>query len=238
MKFRRGRLHLPGPGESDVEAFRLLRTTLSLRDNPADQRAILFTSACPGEGKTCCAINYAATVAQSGQRTLLIDGDLRRPKLRTAFERHSNKPSLAQCLDNPALLASAIDTTSQKNLFLLGSPHGTVRAAELLAGDNLRVLLERCGELFDRIVIDSAPVAVVSDALCFARYVPSICLVVRAGHTPRRLVRRAHTLITEVAGRPLTGVVLNQIRRDRAANYGYYLSNRYASNLTSVPASG
>jgi capsular exopolysaccharide synthesis family protein len=238
MKFRRGRLHLPGPGESDLEAFRLLRTTLSLRGDPAAQRVILFTSACPAEGKTCCAINYAATVAQSGQRTLLIDGDLRRPRLRTAFERHGNKPSFAQCLEDPALLGSAIDTTRQKNLFLLASPHGTARAAELLASDNLRIVLEQCGELFDRIVIDSAPVAVVSDALCFARYVPSICLVVRAGHTSRRLVRRAHTLITEVAGRPLAGVVLNQIRRDRAATYGYYLSNRYATNLASVPASG
>ena len=77
-----------------------------------------------------------------------------------------------------------------------------------------------------------------SDALCFARYVPTIFLVVHAGQTSRRLVRRAHTLITEVAGRPLAGVILNQIRRDRAASYGYYVSSRYPANLTSVPASG
>jgi len=66
--------------------------------------------------------------------------------------------------------------------------------------------------------------------------VPTICLVVRAGHTPRRLVLRARTLIAEVAGRQLTGVVLNQIRRDRAATYGYYLADRYANTM--APASG
>jgi capsular exopolysaccharide synthesis family protein len=238
LKFRRGRLHLPGPGEADAEAFRLLRTTLALREeNTGGPRVVLFTSACPGEGKTCCSINYAVALAQSGLRTLLVDGDLRRPKLRTAFERHGGKTSFNDCLVDPTRLGSAIDATAQKNLFLLANPHGTPRAAELLSGENLGVVLEKCAELFDRIVIDTAPVAVVSDALCFARYVPTICLVVRAGHTPRRLVRRAHTLITEVAGRPLAGVVLNQIRRDRAASYGYYLADRYASSVA-VPASG
>lgn len=238
MKFRRGRLHVPAPGDTEGEAFRLLRTTLALRENGGGARAILFTSACPGEGKTCCSINYAAAVAQSGLRTLLIDGDLRRPKLRTAFERHGGKISFADCLEDPAKLGAAIDTTSQKNLFILGSPHGTPRAAELLASENLGIVLEKCAELFDRIVVDTAPVAVVSDALCFARYGPTICLVIRAGHTSRRLVRRAHTLITEVAGRPVAGVVLNQIRRDRAATYGYYLSDRYAGHLASAPSSG
>jgi capsular exopolysaccharide synthesis family protein len=236
LRFRGGRYDLPGPGVAEAEPFRLLRTTLALREDGASQRTMLFTSAVPGEGKTCCSVNYAAALAQSGLRTLLIDGDLRRPKLRTALQRTGVKFSFADCLTDPARLGSAIDTTSQTNLFLLGNPHGTARAAELLAGDNLRLVLEKCGELFDRIVIDTAPVAVVSDALCFARYVPTICLVVRAGHTPRRLVLRARNLITEVAGRPLTGVVLNQIRRDRAASYGYYLAHRYPSNLA-MPAS-
>jgi succinoglycan biosynthesis transport protein ExoP len=234
LGFRRGRVLPPAPGATDTEAFRLLRTALALREDATEQRAIMFTSACPGEGKTCCSINYAAVVAQSGLRTLLIDGDLRRPKLRTAFERYVKKTSLAECLADPDRLGSAIDSTGQQNLFLLGSPHGTPRAAELLAGDNLRILLERCAGLFDRIVIDTAPVAVVSDALCFARYVPTICLVVHAGHTPRRLVRRAHTLITEIAGREITGVILNQIRRDRAVNYGYYVPSRYTGKLATA----
>ncbi len=236
LGFRRGRVHPPGPGAADNEAFRLLRTALSLREPTSDRRVVMFTSACPGEGKTCCAINYATVVAQSGKRTLLIDGDLRRPKLRTAFERYVKRASFAECLANPQLLGAAIDATNQPNLYLLANPDGTSRAAELLGSDNLGTLLEECAKLFDRIIIDTAPVAVVSDALCFARYVPTIFLVIHAGRTPRRLVRRAQMLITEVAGRPLAGVILNQIRRDRASHYGYYVAGRYPAHLASVPA--
>ncbi len=241
LGFRRGRVRPPEPGSADTESFRLLRTALSLRDNSFDHRVVMFTSACPGEGKTCCSINYATVVAQSGMRTLLIDGDLRRPKLRTAFERYVKKATLNECLADPHLLPSAIDATGQPNLFLLANLEGSPHAAELLSGDNLGVLLAECAKLFDRVIIDTAPVAVVSDALCFARYVPTIFLVVHAGQTPRRLVRRAQTLITEVAGRPLAGVILNQIRRDRAATYGYYVASQYTAKtgkLTSAPASG
>lgn len=237
LGFRRGRVNPPGPGAADNEAFRLLRTALSLRESNSspERKVVMFTSACPGEGKTCCAINYATVVAQSGKRTLLIDGDLRRPKLRSAFERYVKRTSFSECLANPQLLGSAIDATNQPNLYLLSNPEGTARATELLGSDNLGTLLEECSKLFDRIVIDTAPVGVVSDALCFARFVPTIFLVVHAGRTSRRLVKRAQVLITEVAGRPLAGVILNQIRRDRASNYGYYVAGRYPTSMASVP---
>lgn len=240
LGFRHGRLTPPGPGAPEIEAFRLLRTSLSIREDTARHHAMMFTSACPGEGKTCCSINYAAVVAQSGLRTLLIDGDLRRPKLRAAFQRFTKRATLNDCLKDPGQLGSAIDSTGVGNLFLLSNPVGTSHAAELLASNNLPVVLEKCLELFDRVIIDTAPVAVVSDALCFARYVPTICLVVHAGHTSRRLVRRAHSLITEVAGRPLAGVVLNQIRNERAATYGYYYQavGPLANGVASAPAAG
>lgn len=241
LGFRHGRVTPPGPDSTEIEPFRLLRTSLSLREeNTARHHAMMFTSACPGEGKTCCAINYAAVVAQSGLRTLLIDGDLRRPKLRKAFQRFAKRATLTDCLKDPGQLGNALDETGIGNLYLLSNPVGTSHAAELLASNNLPVVLEKCLEHFDRVIIDTAPVAVVSDALCFARYVPTVCLVVHAGHTSRRLVRRAHTLITEVAGRPLAGVVLNQIRNERAATYGYYYqpTGSLANSIASAPATG
>lgn len=240
LGFRHGRVKPPGPDSPEIEPFRLLRTSLSLRQDTARHQAMMFTSACPGEGKTCCAVNYAAVVAQSGLRTLLIDGDLRRPKLRKAFQRFAKRTTLTECIKDPGQLGTAIDHTGIGNLFLLSNPVGTSHAAELLASHNLPVVLEKCLELFDRVIIDTAPVAVVSDALCFARYVPTVCLVVHAGHTSRRLVRRAHTLITEVAGRPLAGVVLNQIRNERAATYGYYYqpTGSLTNDIASAPAAG
>ncbi|MEJ1973903.1 MAG: GNVR domain-containing protein [Lacunisphaera sp.] len=76
----------------------------------------------PRRGQTCCAINYAAVVAQSGMRTLLIDGDLRRPKLRSAFERYVRKTTLSECLADPSLVESAIDGTDHPNLFSSPTP--------------------------------------------------------------------------------------------------------------------
>ena len=236
LGFRRGRARAPQPGVPEVEAFRSLRTSLSLRQDQGDGRAVMFTSALPGEGKSCCSSNYAVVVAQSGLRTLLIDGDLRRPRLRYAFNRYTDRPGLAECLVNPALVPSAIETTSTRNLFLLGNSLGTPHAAELLAGGNLPAVLADALSRFDRVIVDTAPVAVVSDALYFARHIPTVCLVVRAQRTPRRFVHRAGRLLSEIGGRPVTGVVLNQIRRDGAASYHYYYhGGRYDTPL--LPAS-
>lgn len=222
LAFRRGRVALPQPGAPDAEAFRSLRTSLMLGDDSAQNRAMMFTSAVPGEGKSCCSANYAAVVAQSGQRTLLIDGDLRRPTLRHAFNRHSNRPTLTDCLKNPESFDAAIDETPVHRLFLLGSSVGTPYSSEWLASGNLKLVLEKAVARFDRVVIDTAPVGVVSDALYFARLVPTVCFVVRAGRTSGRLVQRACARLREVAGTSSVGVVLNQIQRNRSAEYHYY----------------
>ncbi len=222
LAFHRGRLAPPKPGAPDVEAFRSLRTSLMFLDDTMPNRAMMFTSAVPGEGKSCCSANYAAVVAQSGQRTLLIDGDLRRPTLRHAFNRHGDRPTLTDCLKNPESFDSAVDETAIGRLYLLGNSVGTPYSSEWLSSGNLKVLLEKAVAHFDRVVIDTAPVAVVSDALYFARLVPTVCFVVRAGRTPGRIVQRACARVREVSGVNTLGVVLNQIQRSRSATYHYY----------------
>jgi succinoglycan biosynthesis transport protein ExoP len=222
LRFRRGKASLLQPGSPDAEMFRSLRTTMALRQEAGGPRAMMFTSALPGEGKSFCASNYAMVVAHSGQRTLLIDGDLRRPVLRYAFGRCTEKPGLTECLKDPARFGAVIDDTPIKNLYLLGNSFGTPHSAELLANGNLPRILELGLAQFDRVIIDTAPVAVVSDALYFARHVPAICLVVLAARTPRRIVRRVCSQLQEVAGQSLIGVVLNQIRRDHNAGHHYY----------------
>jgi capsular exopolysaccharide synthesis family protein len=223
LAFHRGRVAPPQPGTPDSEAFRSLRTSLMfLDDTNGANRAMMFTSAMPGEGKSCCSANYAAVVAQSGQRTLLIDGDLRRPTLRHAFNRHSDRPTLTDCLKDPNSFESAIDETPVRRLYLLGNSVGTPYSSEWLASGNLKLLLEKAVARFDRVVIDTAPVAVVSDALYFARLVPTVCFVVKAGRTSGRVVQRACAKVREVSGANCVGVVLNQIQRNRSASYHYY----------------
>jgi len=127
-----------------------------------------------------------------------------------------------------------------RNLFLLGNSAGTPYSTELLAHENLSRILEKALDRFHRVVIDTAPVAVVSDALHFVRLVPAVCFVVHAGHTPKRVSQRACRLLREAGGSAFVGVVLNQIRHGDAAAYyyHYYIRSGLTGGFASVPATG
>ncbi len=207
------------PGTVEAEAFRSLRTSLSFLLPEESLRVVMFTSAAVGEGKSYCSANYAASLAQQGRRTLLIDADLRRSALRGRYsEPMGPGADLSDCLRDTRHFPDAVRPTSTPNLFVLGDLRGSVTGGELLAGPNLKQLIELASEKFDRVVIDTAPVTVVGDTLHIAPHATAICLVVRAGRTPRRLIRRACILL----GRPPAGIVMNQIKRGRIASYYYY----------------
>lgn len=208
------------PATIEAESFRSLRTSLSLLFPDEPPRTVLFTSAVPGEGKSYCSANYAAALARQGERTLLLDGDLRRPGLRARFAADVAKraPGFSDCLRDRARFASAVLPTRMENLFVLGDLQGSARHAEALAGEDFKALVELALGSFDRVVIDTAPLTAVGDTATLAPHVAAVCLVIHAGRTPRRLVRRACVLL----GRPPSGLVLNQIRPGRAARYDYY----------------
>ncbi|HSY19285.1 MAG TPA: polysaccharide biosynthesis tyrosine autokinase, partial [Candidatus Acidoferrales bacterium] len=213
------------PSSAQAEAFRSLRTSVSLLPSEDEQRCILLTSAVPGEGKSYCSMNMAAAFAQQGFQTLLIDADLRRPGLRRLLVSWSERPGLTDCLRQPALFPVAVESTSIQNLFCLGDQKCQPGGAELLGKDGLRNILKQSLAAFDRVVIDTAPLMAVSDTLYIAKNVPTVCLVVYAGNTPRRLVRRALKLLNEVAQRSATGVILNKIERNQSASHYYYYSS-------------
>jgi len=210
------------PTSAQAEAFRSLRTSLSLLPNEDERRFILFTSAVPGEGKSYCSLNTAAAFAQQGLQTLLIDGDLRRPGLQRLLVGWNEKPGLTDCLKEPDLFPAAVQATSIQNLFCLGDRNCQSGGAELVGKDGLRDILERARENFDRVIIDTAPLMAVSDTLHIARNVPTVCLVIYAGNTPKRLVRRALKLLDEVAQRTATGVVLNKVSPRQSTGHYYY----------------
>ncbi len=211
------------PQSAEAEAFRSLRTSLSLLPGQDEQKCILFTSAVPAEGKSYCSLNTAAALAQQGFQTLLIDGDLRRPGLQRLLVGWNENPGLTDCLQRPDLFEAAVLSTPVENLFCLGDRKYRPGGAELLGKDGLLAVLERAQAVFDRIVIDTAPLMAVSDALYIAKNVSTVCLVVHAGRTPRRLVRRAIKQLDEIAKRTATGVILNKAdRRAGASTYYYY----------------
>src|SRR5260221_3591741 len=129
------------PASHEAEAFRSLRTALSFLGQQKDSKAVLFTSANPGEGKTYCSLNCGAAFAQLGLRTLLIDADLRRPNLTKALLAGSKTPGLSACLTGNAAFIDCCRPTHTENLFILGAGERASNPAELLAAADLAGLV-------------------------------------------------------------------------------------------------
>src|SRR3954451_24984735 len=241
------------PESPAAEAFRNLRAALSLLGPEAERKVSLFTSAVPNEGKSFTSANYSLALAQQGYRVLLIDGDLRRPNVHKIFRfsnarNNSNEdspPGVTDCLVGEADLASAarqipageiqlvdesIEVTGNilaatgGQLFVLAGGRRAPNPAEILAGPFFGQLIAKAATLFDRVVIDSAPILAVSDTLLMMPHVQTVCIVVRASKTPRAAIRRAITLLAKSGIRP-AGLVLNRLRRSRGVGYYYYYAS-------------
>jgi len=209
-----------GAPESDVaEGIRTLRTSLSLLEEETPHSTILFTSAAPGEGKSFCASNYAASLAQQHQRVLLIDADLRVPLVGKMFGLGNKAQGVSDYVEGRARLRDAVRKTEIDGLFILPAGQLVRNPTELLDKPGFGFLIEEAENEFDRVVVDSAPIHAVSDTLLVARHIPSVCLVVQAGKTPKKAVVRALQKLAEANARPL-GFILNRLPR-RVGNYFY-----------------
>ncbi len=207
-----------------AEAFRSLRTSLAMAAHAEDRRVFLFTSAVPSEGKTFCSSNFAATLSQQGFRTLLIDGDLRRPMVSRVFFGEQRRAGFTDLLSGQAEFSASVFPTKIENLAVLPAGGRAPNPAELLALPKLRDVLQQALTAYDRVVIDTAPILAVSDALLIAPHVDVTCLVLRSFKTPRKVFRRALKSLEEIKCRP-SGIVLNFLPSG-GANY-YYYSGKY-----------
>jgi succinoglycan biosynthesis transport protein ExoP len=226
-KFEADPADLPmlGDGNSpSAEAIRSLRAAMSLLGAEEDRRSVIFTSALPGEGKSFTAANYALSLAQRGQRTLLVDADLRRPRLHAIFGAERKAVGLVDYLLAHKPLWLYVHGTSLPGLGLLLSGTQAPNPAELLAGDGFARLVTEALKSYDRIVIDTAPVNAVGDTLLLIGSVQSVCLVVRAASSPREAVLRAVRVLDGAGNRPV-GMVFNRL--PRRANLGYHRTYYY-----------
>lgn len=213
-----------------AEAFRSMRASLTLMEGEREQRSIMFTSAIPSEGKTFCSVNYAVALAQLGERTLIIDGDLRLPTVHKLFFDEPPKLGVGAVLLGEATLPEAICSTEVENLHVLPAGSRVHQPAELLAKGGFRRLLKEALNTYDRVVIDSAPILAVSDSLLLLKDVKNVCLVVRAAQTSRRLVSRALQGIVDANG-AVSGVVLNQLPKANSGYYYYYSAGKYGEGV-------
>jgi succinoglycan biosynthesis transport protein ExoP len=218
------------PASYEAEAFRSLRTAISFLGHDRPHKTILFTSANPKEGKSFCCLNYSVALAQTGLRTLLIDADIRRPRLTSIALPDTKAQGLTDCLTGQAKAIDCCNPTGIENLFLLPAGRRTSRPSELFASCNFVSLLDELGAHFAQIVLDSPPVNAVSDTQLISKHVQSVCLVVRAIKTPAAAVARACALLAQ-AGSTLDGFVFNRMplrsgRHHYFAGYARCYANR------------
>lgn len=205
-----------------AEGFRSLRTSLSMLGREENRRTFLFTSALPQEGKTFCSANFSLCLAQQGLRTVLIDGDLRRPAVETVLlGKRLKQIGVTDYLTGQKKLTEVIQTTDSPNFCYIPAGTTSPNPAELLAQGGMDGLIDEALQHFDRVVIDSAPVHAVSDTLLMMAKVQTVCVVVRACKTPRKGVARAIHMLKS-AEAPLAGIIMNRMPRRRGRGYYYY----------------
>ncbi len=220
----RGQVVRLKPRSVVAEAYRTIRTSIFFGVSKGGARTILVTSPAPGDGKTTLASNLAIAMAQAGQRTLIIDADLRKPKQHKIFNVNS-EPGLANVLAGTTRLDEAIQPGPVKGLDILSCGPQVPNPSEILNSDIFARTLESMTKCFDRIIIDSPPVVPVADSQIIAARCDIILLVVRAEKSTRRIIQRARDNIVGVGGH-LLGAVVNNVEHKRG-RYGYY--GRYQS---------
>ncbi|MGC1978194.1 MAG: polysaccharide biosynthesis tyrosine autokinase, partial [Candidatus Sulfotelmatobacter sp.] len=213
------------PKSQISEAFRALRTSLLLSQADHPPQVILVTSALPREGKTTAAVNLAVTLAQLGDRTLLMDSDLRKPGIRRALNLTVGKEvGLSSYLAGVSTLDEVtIPHPTINNLVALTTGPVPPSPADLLSSHRMREAIVELRHRFKFIVIDSPPVMAATDPVILSALTDGVLLVVRSGETPKEAFTRTRDLLAAVKCR-LLGVVLNAV--DSSAP-DYYYSYRY-----------
>lgn len=203
---------------SIAESYRQLRTSLLLSAAGHAPRTLLFTSSQPAEGKTTTSVNTAISLAQTGSAVLIIDADLRRPRVHKIFSLKNNA-GLSNFLTGEGDLASLIQV-ALPNLYVLPVGPLPPNPAELLGSARMKQVIETLSANFDYIVVDSPPVSSFADSLILSSLVEGVIIVVKGGTTPREMAQRTRAHLQSV-GAKLLGVVINQIKL-QPHDYYYY----------------
>ena len=207
-----------------AEAYRTIRTAVFFGAPKGQTKTILVTSPAPNDGKTTLASNLGIAIAQTGQKTLIIDADFRKPMQQNIFHINHEDVGLSSILIGMVSSKEAIRPTEIKNLELLTCGPQVPNPSEMLNSESFSKLLEFLSEIYDRIVIDSPPVMPVTDAQIVAAICDITLLVLRAEKSTRRVSQQARDGLLSVGARVLGAVVNDVPKRNR---YGYYSGYGY-----------
>jgi len=215
-----------------IEAFRGIRT--NLRFVPGRRpRTLAICSAAPAEGKTMVAVNLALALAEEGEKVILVDADLRRPRLHEMLGT-DGRPGLAEYLTDRVSLAEAIRSTQiHPSIHVIPSGHATTAHASLVGSKKFKELLRSLAGEYDTVLVDTPPVLAVSDASLIASSVDENIIVVRANSTDREALTNTMEQLRRVNA-PTTGIVLNDVGVKSVGYseyYGSYHTDGYAGRL-------
>jgi capsular exopolysaccharide synthesis family protein len=209
-----------------AEAYRHLRTSLLLSSAGQPPKTILVTSSQPSEGKTTTAVNTAVMLAQTGAEVLILDCDLRRPRVHAHFGL-TNTRGVTNYLSGDTNIGGIVQEYDKlPNLKIITSGPVPPNSAELLGSEEMRRLITLLSDNFTHIIIDSPPAISFTDASILSTMVDGVMLVVHGGRSSRAVVRRAKQQLLDV-GAHIYGIVLNNVKLE-SSNY-YYYSGYYSS---------
>lgn len=216
-----------------AEAYRHLRTSILLSTAGHAPKSLLVSSSLPSEGKSTIATNTAISLAQTGAKVLIIDADMRRPRLHSIFNM-TNGAGLSSLLASEITddeITNSIKFEEKAKMFVMTSGPIPPNPAELIGSKQMVSLLSMLQARFTHIVIDSPPIASFTDGVLIASMVDGVILVVHAGRSSRQVVRRSRQMLQEI-GAKIFGVVLNNVNLNNKDNYYYYQSYYHRNNYT------
>lgn len=205
---------------SASEAYRTIRTGVLFSSPDRKVHSMLVTSAYPSEGKTITATNLATVLAQGGDSVLIVDADLRRPRIHKSF-KIDNAKGLTNLLIGEASMDEVIQKSPIENLYILPSGPIPPNPSELLGSKSMDELVEKLRGKYDRIIFDSPPMVAVTDARIIATKVDGCICVIHAAKSDVRGTKRAKEQLEDIGGR-FIGAVLNNVSMDKRTAYGYY----------------
>lgn len=210
-----------------TEAYRSIRTRLSfLSGKGRALKGIVISSLGAGEGKTMTACNLAIAMAHSGKKVLLVDADMRRPRLHTLFKKEEAK-GLSSFLGGNARYDDLLQETTVENLSLVAAGNTVIESTELLHSEKMKEFISLAEKDFDFVFFDSPPIGILTDATILASFLDGLILVVESGKTPRKAVVRNDKTFKHDDIKVL-GVVINKALTKGSEGYYYYYSDVYS----------
>ena len=219
IKIREELITINNPKSTASEAYRGIRTNILFSSADIAPQVLLISSSAPSEGKTITAANLAVVMAQMGNKVLLIDCDMRKPKLNKVFETTRDR-GLSTILVGGCEIAEATMPTKIPNLDIISSGPLPPNPSEIIGSHRMAAVMQELRQKYERIIIDSPPITAVTDASILAKYADGAIMVIRCGETHLEIIKNGLTQLNSVNAH-MFGAILNCVNTGREGYYYY-----------------